>query len=299
MNEQTQSAKGSGNPEPSQQDSNSDAGVTRGSNLLDAAGKKSAESAATDKDDSAEETKGATSTEETAPVKDPDTWSKTSALEEVKRLREENKASRLKYEQKVTELKSEMESRFSGQKNEMEELLKAKEELENLKAKDADKKRTLEEKLLHREKVLAELKEKQRMAEDSFQSRITEMEMKLKSYEAEAEAQMEVYKRRLDEERNSVPEKYRSVADLIIKGAGDSREALIALQEAKILGTFDEKSVHVVNDVPNAEKGARATKEKLDNAAKADRERMTSSQKIAAGLSAIRSGEKNTAFRTR
>jgi len=40
----------------------------------------------------------------------------------------------------------------------------------------------------------------------------------------------------------SIPDKFKGIAELLIKGAGDNpRDALVALGEAKLRGVFEEK----------------------------------------------------------
>ena len=231
-------------------------------------------------------------------VAEPEDWTKESAFKEVKRLEKKIKLIVLKYEEKLTSLKDESESRIKAREQELEQLKVAQQELEDIKAKEADKKRDLAEKLAHREALLADIKVKAEMNEKEFQKRETELKSQLDRYHADQEAQKEVYKQRLQDELKDIPEKFKSVADLIVKGAGDSRDALIAINEAKLQGVFMDKTVIVNHNVPGAHDGARATKERLEDAGRADRAKMNSSQKIKEALNQIRSGEKNTAFRS-
>jgi hypothetical protein len=231
-------------------------------------------------------------------IVDAEDWTKESAFKEVKRLREENKAYRIKYEEKLTSLKDETESRIKAREQELEQLKVAQQELEDIKAKEADKKRDLAEKLAHRETLLSDFKTKMEQNEREFKKRETELTSQLDRYHADQEAQKEVYKQRLQDELKDIPEKFKGVADLIVKGAGDSRDALVAINEAKLQGVFTDKTVIVNHNVPGAHDGARATKERLEEAGRADRAKMSSSQKIKEALTQIRSGEKNTAFRS-
>src|SRR5690606_22051446 len=95
----------------------------------------------------------------------------------------------------------------------------------------------------------------------------------------------------------NIPDKFKDVASLIVKGSGDARDALLAISEAKLKGVFDDKTVVVNHAVPGANDGARVTKDKLDEAERNRREAMTSSAKIGEALKSIRSGTPNTAFR--
>lgn len=269
---------------------------SRGANLLDQVGKKTEDTTTTVSNDS--KTEPTTSKEEPAgKAGDPNTWTTESALKEVKKLREENKTNRIKYEESLDRLKSETEARLQAREKELEKFISAQQELEEMKQKEADKKRDVSEKLANREAVLAEIKAKAEAAERAWQQKLSTMENQLNRYQADAEAQTQVYKSRLEEELKAVPEKFKGVANLLVKGAGDPRDALIAISEAKLQGVFEDKTVVVNHSVPGAHDGARATNERLDEAKKAAREKMTSSQKIKSALGDIRSGGSNTAFR--
>jgi vacuolar-type H+-ATPase subunit I/STV1 len=267
----------------------------RGVNMIDQVGKPADEGKTSTTNNVSEEPKA--NKEEPVGKNDTTTWTVDSALKEVKKLREENKTTRLKYEESLEKLKAETEARLQVREKELEKFIQAQQELEDLKAKEADKKRDITEKLAHREAVLAEMKAKAEATERVWQEKLSRMENQLRMYEAEAEAQQQVYTTRLEEELKAVPEKFKGVASLLVKGAGDPRDALIALNEAKLQGVFEDKTVVVNHSVPGAHDGARATNERLDEAKKAAREKMTSSQKIKSALGEIRSGGSNTAFR--
>lgn len=233
------------------------------------------------------------------PIQDPDSWDEDSKFKEIKKLREENKLSRIKYQEKLEALKKEADERLEAERARLKEFEDAKKELDKLKAQEEDKKRDLSEKLTHREKRIAELESYLEAKERDFSTKLSDYETKLKEYEAEREVRLEGYRNRVQEELNAVPEKYKDYANLIVRGAEDPQDALIALQEAKMKGLFEDKKVIVNHSVPNASEGARATKETLDGAAKAARDKMSSSQKIKAGLEAIKGGQPNSAFKTR
>lgn len=303
------SAEGSGNPEPVQTNDkgnipNVDArpsnGTARGTNLLDGAGK-IADPAATGDGKSA----GTTGTQDSGKVEpagtvtDPDSWTKESALAEVKKAREEAKSARTKYQESVLKLKEEADARVAAVKADQEALAKKAEEYDALKAKEEDKKRDLNEKVAHREAVAAELKAKLDSQDKSYKDQLAARDAELARYKAESEAQQVVYKERLETELASIPEKYRELANVMVKGAGDSRDALVILHEAKLKNMFEDKAVIVNHSVPGAADGARATNERIQAGKDEARNKMTSSQKIAQGLKGIRSGESNSAFRNR
>ena len=127
--------------------------------------------------------------------------------------------------------------------------------------------------------------------------RIQDMENKLSMFEADREAETQVHKARLDEELNKIPEDYRETAELLVRGAGDPRDALIALSEARLKGMFEDKTAIVNHSVPGASDGARASKERLDAAQQEQRKSMTSKDKIKAALDQMKSGQSNSAFR--
>jgi DNA repair exonuclease SbcCD ATPase subunit len=233
------------------------------------------------------------------PIQEPESWDEDSKFKEIKKLREENKISRIKYQEKLEALKKEADERLEAERQKIKEYEDAKKELDRLKAQEEDKKRDLNEKLTHREKKIAELESYLEARENDFNKQLEDYKTKLQELEADKEVRLEGYRNRVQEELDAVPEKFKDYANLIVKGAEDPQDALIALQEAKMKGLFEDKKVIVNHSVPGASDGARATKEQLDGAAKAARDKMTSQQKIKAGLDAIRGGTPNSAFKTR
>lgn len=232
-------------------------------------------------------------------VKDPDSWTKESALREIKKLREENKITRLKYSEQLEAIKKAQEEREISLKKEIEDALKAKKELDKLKELQEDKKRGIEEKLAHREARILELQKLSEERERKYQEQLREMELRLQEFESERKAQMEVYENKLKEELNKIPERFKEQAELLVKGAGNASEALVALNEAKLKGMFEDKTVIIDNSVPGAKDGARTSIEKLKNANKEISRKMTSQQKIRSALSKISAGEINSAFKGR
>lgn len=245
-----------------------------------------------------EKTTNDAATETKVEVKDPDDWSKDSALKEVIKLREENKIQRLKYQEKLEEFKTDLAAQNEPLKQELEDLKKYKDELGKLKAAEEDKKRTLEDKVAHREARIAELEAKYEATKTNKEMEVQTFKEKLSVYEAQEAARKQLYQEKLTKELAVIPEKFREQAELIAKGAGDPSEALVALSEARIKGLFEDKTVIVNHSVPGAKDGARATKEQLEGAANAGRETMSSTDKIKAALKDIRQGEKNAVFRT-
>ena len=276
-----------------------DVAASRGNDLL--AGAKNADLAATGDavNVGTVGTKETSKVEPNSAVTDPDTWTKESALYEAKKAREEAKATRLKYQETVAKLKEEQEARIAVIRAEQDALAKKAEEFDQLKAKEEDKKRDLSEKLAHREAVLSELKAKLDAVEKSYKDQLSVKESELAKYYAEAEVQQAVYRDRLEKELESIPEKYRELANVMVKGAGDPRDALTILHEAKLKSMFEDKTAIVVHNVPGAADGARATDERIQAGQAAERSKLSSSQKIAQGLKSIRSGQSNSMFRNR
>lgn len=240
----------------------------------------------------------ASSTEEpTGGIQTNDDWSKDSALKEVKKLREENKAYRLKYADQVQEMQKTADERIKQKEAEVQSLLKAKDELDRIKAEQEDKKRDLSEKIAHREAKLAETSAIFAAREKEYQDKLNKYESIVNQFQAERQAEAQVYQARLQEELEKVPEKFKEYANLLVKGAGDPRDGAVALAEAKLRGMFEDKTVVVNHSVPGAHDGARSSKERLEQAEKDRRGSMNSSQKIGEALKSIKQGTPNTAFR--
>lgn len=293
-------AEGSGTrSEPNQPSSNSAAPGhnSRGDDLIGKIGGTNAPaSAASSSADPVTAPKDASTVEPTGSQTNDD-WTTDSALKEIKKLREENKQYRLKYAEQITQVKEEAEARLTQKEQEMADLAKAKEELDKLKAEQEDKKRDLTEKVAHREARLQEMSTLFETREKEYKKNLSSMEQRIKMFEAEREAEMQVYKTRLEEELATVPEQYRDVAQLLVKGAGDARDAVLAITEARVKGIFQDKTVVVNHSVPNAYDGARSSKEKLEEAEKSRRSKLTGQQKISEAIKGIRSGTPNSAYR--
>jgi len=276
--------------------------VSRGDDMLKQVSTKTTDSATAAPSQSSADIKSASSKNESSgsepTVEDPESWSKESAFKEVKKLREENKTYRLKYQEQIENLKRETEARLKAKEEETKNLIEAQKELARIKAEQEDKKRSLEEKLAHREAKVSELQAAMEAKELEYQRKMAELEAIAATYKAKEEAEKQIYASRIQEEVDKIPEKYKEIANLIVKGAGDDpRDGLLALNEAKLKGLFEDKTVVVNHSVPGAKDGARASKERLDEAAREARAQMSSSQKIKAALDAMKSGNKNSAFR--
>ena len=104
------SAQGTANSaEPNPQSQSTSSGTRQGDDMLAQVGTQASDPgnvAATPGQSSADDSLGKTSSGKEEPsgsktVKDPDSWTMDSAFQEIKKLREENKASRLKYSEQL------------------------------------------------------------------------------------------------------------------------------------------------------------------------------------------------------
>lgn len=304
LGKRTNSVDGTGKasePQPASASHSAPSEHGRGDDLLAKLGGKEsqniAEKTVTSSAESGQSQNSASGTEE--PTGGNNDWTTDSALKEVKKLREENKAYRLKYQQELEKLKLETEARDKQKADEVEALRLAKIELDKIKAEQEDKKRDLSEKLAHRESRLAEMQAILEVKEKDWERKLQEQNEIVRQYMAEREAEAQVYQSKVDEELSKIPVKFQDYAKLLVKGAGDSREALVALSEAKLKGMFEDKLTIVNHSVPGAQDGARASKERLEEADRQRREKMSSSQKIGEALKQIKSGTPNNVFRTK
>lgn len=226
-------------------------------------------------------------------------WTTDSALKEIKKLREENKQYRLKYSQQLETLQQEAEARLKQKEEEAKALAEKAKELDRIKEEQEDKKRDLAERLAVRESKLSEMQTLMKVREEELQRKLQEKERVLSQYEADRAAETQIFQNRLDEELVKVPEKYRELANLLVKGSGDPRDALVALNEAKLKGMFEDKTVVVNHQVPGASDGARSSQERLREGERQTRASMSSNQKIKTALEQIKGGTPNNAFRTK
>lgn len=233
-------------------------------------------------------------------VKNPDDWTKESALTEVIKLREENKIGRVKFQEQLDKLNKEKDAEIIRIKAEAATAGEAKKKLEALEAAQEDKKRTLEDKLAHREARLAESETVYVQKLKEKDEELAKYKSQAAAYEAQQAAQQQVYKDRIKEEMASVPEEFKQFAERMVKGFEDPAEAWTALSEAKMKGMFGEKKIVVNHSVPGAADGARTTRAKLEQQERDEKKSKTSKDLIRSGLDKIINGKQaNSAFRTR
>lgn len=284
-------AKGAENSEPHGTSASSVIGA--GDDLIEKAGSVTEVSSAATEDTSSARSESTDSKleAESKTVKNPDSWSKESALQEVVRLREESKQARIKYSEQLEKFKAEQDAKLAEKLSELEAAKKAEKELSLLKEKEADKKRSLEERLADRESKLITLETQMEALKAQFDSKLQDLQEKASAYEAEVSAQTEVYKNKVNAQLEKIPVKYKTIAETIVKGAGDYREALVALTEAELNGMFEDKRVVVAHNVPGAADGSRATKAGLEEAERIRRAKMSPAQLIREGLESIEKGK--------
>jgi DNA repair exonuclease SbcCD ATPase subunit len=307
MGKKSNSVEGAGNASEPQK-ATASAGTStgehgRGDDLLAKLGGKksqenSAETTATSSAESGQTPKSASSMEEPTGGQNSE-WTDDSKMKEIKKLREENKAYRVKYQEQIDRLARENEVRLQKLQEDMQPLANAQKELERIKAEQEDKKRDLAERLAHREAKVAEIQAIAEAKEREYQKQLAEKDAKLSSFLADVEAQKQIYQNRIQEELSKIPETYQDLAKYIVKGAEDPREALTIIQEAKLRGMFEDKTVVVNHSVPGASDGARSSNERLKEAEMDRRMKMNSSQKIGEALKQIKSGTPNNVFRTK
>jgi chromosome segregation ATPase len=230
-------------------------------------------------------------------VKNPDDWTRESALTEVVKLREENKIMRLKQQEQLAKINEEKEAAIAKVKEESKSATEAKKKLEAIEADAADKKRSLEEKLAHREARLAETESTYQHKLQEKEAEIARLRSKAEQFEAQQAAQQQIYKDRIKEEMAGIPEEFKQFAERMVKGFDDPSEAWTALSEAKMKGMFGEKKVVVNHSVPGANDGARITNKNAKQAEADAKKAKTSKDLIRSGLAKIKDGTPNSAFR--
>jgi chromosome segregation ATPase len=234
--------------------------------------------------------------EDSKTVKNPEEWSKDSALKEVVKLREENKAYRTKFQEQLDKLAKEKEEAIAKVREEAQTALEAKKKLEAIEADQADKKRSIEEKLANREARLVEVENVYKRELEEKEKLLASYKSKATQYEAEQEARQQVYRDKIKEELGKIPEEFRSFADKMVKGYEDPHEAWLSLSEAQRMGMFGEKKIVVNHSVPGANDGARLSKDKIEEQERAERAKLPSMSLIRMGLQkAVK--EKNPIFK--
>lgn len=267
--------------------------LKRGANILDKARNEVQEAAPKVEASPATETQ-----DDPKMVKNPDDWSKESALKEVVKLREENKIVRTKFTEQMEKLEKEMQAKIAKIEESALSAKEAQKKLEALEAEKEDKKRTIEDKLANREARLAETEAVYKSKLEEKEKEVQSYKSKALQYEAEQEARKQVYRDRTKEELDKVPVEFREFAEKMVKGYEDPHEGWIAISEANRKNVFGEKKIVVNHSVPGAADGARVNKAQAEAAEKEKRSKMDSKSLIKAGLKKAMAGE-NSAYRGR
>jgi hypothetical protein len=237
--------------------------------------------------------------EATRTVADPDTWSKDSALKEVVKLREENRAVRTKFQEQLDKIQKETDAKIAQIQESAKTANEAQKRLEALEASAEDKKRSIEEKLANREARITETELLYKQKLDESAKEVETYRNKALQYEAEQEARREVYRVRIKEELSKVPEELRTFADKMVQGYSDPHEGWLAIAEAGRKGMFGEKKVVVNHAVPGANDGARLSNSQAKEAEAEARKKKDSKTLIRNGLQKMSNGTPNSAFRTK
>ena len=208
-------------------------------------------------------------------------WTKDQIAEALKEARAESAKRRVEAKDLEQRLKSDYDQKVKQIEEKFTPLLQKAEELDKVKAAEADRKRTLEDKVAHRETLIAQRDEELKAIREEAQAIKVELEGKVQQLKANLEAHESFYTEQLDKEKAEIPKKYQDLVETMIKGANDSKHALELIRTAKRENLFGEKKVFVNHSVPNAKTGARTDSA---SAQQEKRESMKSSEKIREGL---------------
>jgi len=217
-------------------------------------------------------------------------WTKEDIIKEMKSARDEAAKNRVEKKALEENLTSEYDRRLKEIEAKFAPIADKAKELDSLKDKEADRKRTLEEKLSHRETAIEELQGKLTEIEDKYREEKVQLQSEKEKAQAELTAYETYWKDQLDKELKDIPEKFSKTAELIVKGAGKTREALEEIRTAKKEGMFSTKSVKVFNATPGAKDGARIDSEKEKEAKKKG---LSSMKKIGEGLKQWRNAKRS------
>jgi hypothetical protein len=215
-------------------------------------------------------------------------WTTESALAEMRKARDEAKRSRLEMKDTVDRLQKEYERKLNEIKSATKPLEDQARELADLRAKEADKKRSLEERIAVRDAALAEKDEEIRALQDAHEKEFAKFQAELENLRSEVNVQNQFYEDKLAEELTTIPEKYRVSAERLVKGCDNAREAYEAIREEKAKGLFKDKTIQVSHAVPSADQGARVSGNVQTQAQRESIKKMSSTQKIGLALESIK-----------
>jgi len=242
---------------------------------------------------------GSTSVAPVEPVATTNTssgWTEESLIAEMKKAREEAKRSRLEKNDAIDRLKAEYERKLEEIKLATKPLEDTAKELAELKAKEADAKKTLAEKLADREAQLIEKNNEISKLKETHHREVFNLRAELEKYQTEVNVQNQFYQEKLNEELNLIPDKFKDIATRLIKGCDSIREQVEVLREAKDRGLFKEKQTVVSHAVPTLADNARISSASSKTEDRERTRKMKSTDKIGEALKTI---DNNPIFRGR
>jgi uncharacterized protein YukE len=216
-------------------------------------------------------------------------WTNESLHAEMRKAREEAKRSRLEMKDTVDRLQKEYERKLVELQAATKPLEDQARELNDLRAKEADKKRTLEERLAHRENLLADRDEEIQSLKDAHQKELFRIQAQLENLQSEVNVQNQFYEDKLSEELQQVPDKFKATAQRIVKGCDSVREAVDAIRDARAEGLFRDRTIQVSHAVPNVDQGARISGNVQRQEQRDKIEKMTATEKIGVALQGLKS----------
>lgn len=227
---------------------------------------------------------------EVEPVIDDDlsSWTKESLYKSRKQIMKEAAEFRTKAKYRKEQLDEQeklastnLEKIQNEYQEKVEALSKKASDYDKLISKQADDRRTTEEKLVAREKDKTTLQRQlEQLANES-----TKIQKELREELDRAKAEVDVYhsanRKQIEDLIDAIPEDYRSYARSIANGADSLADAINLLTKAKDDEIFGPKTIHVNHGVPSANNGARLDGRKIENQR---RENMKPRDKIEQGL---------------
>jgi len=208
-------------------------------------------------------------------------WTKEQLAEEMKKTRAEAAKNRVEKKQVEENLEKAYEDKLKALEDKFTPFIEKAKKFDKMKEEEADKKRTLEEKLADREAKIEALAGENTALQDKLEDEKRQLQMELEKRQAEVKAYETYWSTQLEKELNDVPEKHKNLADMIVKGAGDTKEALEAIRQAKAENVFGNKKVSVYHATPTAKDGARLD---ADKAQKQASDKLNKKEKVREGL---------------
>lgn len=216
-------------------------------------------------------------------------WSKEQVIDAMKKARSEAAKNRVENKAIQEQFQTQLEEEMAKVKEFIKPLEKKAKAYEKLQQEEEDRQRSMEEKIAHRERIVAEREAELELLREKLQQIEVESKEKIDILSSRVEAHESYYKEQLDKELEAVPNEYRTIAEAVVSGT-DPKEALSLLRDAKNKGMFGPKKVYVNNSVPTAHTGARTDSAAVENTR---RENMSPAEKIREGLKQLGSKKNN------